>query len=120
MINCKRHGITYIGKMCKKCAKELEKKNSYRYYTPPPALDRIDLGDVTEIVSPMMGMMLTDDGKPTFDPDKSQSFLAEGSSGGGGASRSFDPEPEKNSDSGNDSCDSGSSDSGSSNSSSSD
>ncbi len=120
MFNCKRHGITYFGKICKKCAKELEERNSYRYYTPPPAPDRIAVVDIVlaSLLTPTMSEHIR--GKMTPERVVDQpSFFEGGSSGGGGAERSFDSEPEKansysDDSSDNDSSDSSSSDSGSS------
>jgi hypothetical protein len=120
MFNCKRHGITYFGKTCKKCAKELEERNSYRYHTPPPAPDQIDASDV--VLVSLLTNTMSEHVRGEMMPERvidQPSFFEGGSSGGGGAERSFDSEPEKTSSysddsSNNDSSDSGSSDSGSS------
>ncbi len=120
MFNCKRHGITYFGKNCKKCAKELEERNSYRYHTPPPAPDQIDVGDI--VLASLLTDTMSEHVRGEMTPERvidQPSFFEGGSSGGGGAERSFDSEPEKTSSysddsSSNDSSDSGSSDSGSS------
>ena len=129
MFNCKRHGITYFGKNCKKCAKELEERNSYRYHTPPPAPDQIDVGDI--VLASLLTDTMSEHVRGEMTPERvidQPSFFEGGSSGGGGAERSFDgggaernfdSEPEKTisyfeDSSSNDSSDSGSSDSGSS------
>ena len=120
MFNCKRHGITYFGKNCKKCAKELEERNSYRYHTPPPAPDQIDVGDI--VLASLLTDTMSEHVRGEMTPERvidQPSFFEGGSSGGGGAERNFDSEPEKTisyfeDSSSNDSSDSGSSDSGSS------
>jgi hypothetical protein len=112
MFNCKKHGLTYIGKICKKCEREnkrirVESPSSWsRAQQNQHIQEQVSGVDVEDVLltAALLNSLQTNC-TPNFELPKEEIPLFEqGESGGGGASRGFevDSEPESQSNDSND------------------
>jgi hypothetical protein len=103
MIKCKKHGLTFFGKICKKCQLEKEENlrqrdQSYLYSSIKPKND----DSLTD--SLLVGAFIASsnhDYTPEFKPSvpEERPIFEGGESGGGGASRGFEVESDQSSNS---------------------
>lgn len=97
MFKCKKHGISWIGKVCKKC--EIEEKLKVYQPTYKKCNCVVEDDNTSEIlVSAAILSSVLNDAEPKIEKSEDPNIFEGGSSGGGGAERSFEvSEPSKDS-----------------------